>query len=159
MSLHDDFTAALNSLGSFEKSRRAINLQHQQQQIACELEALDKLACSLCRLSVSTATLADAPVEKLRTIGEALAQRLTYLLEAIQPIEVDEDRCVVQLRSCPPHKDQDRTSYYELLVRRGGEVSLCRYAKEPGGTRRELAAQTTREVLLRLVGDLSEAAG
>ena len=159
MSLHDDFASALNSLGTFEDSRRTIDLSHGSQQISCELEALDTLACSLCRLSVATTALADASVEQLRTIGESLTRRLTYLLEAIEPIEVDEDRCVVQLRSCPPHKEQDRTSYYELLVRRGGEVRLCRYAKEPGGVRREIAAQTTREVLLRLAVDLSEAAG
>jgi hypothetical protein len=157
MSLLDKFAAALDGLGSFQNDRRSLKVEDAGQQLTCELEALDTLACSLCRLSVSTSALADAPVEKLRTVGQSLAEQLTYLLEAIQPIEVDSDRCVVQLRSNPPHKAEDQTSYYELLVRRGGEVSLCRFAKEVGEARREIPAQTTREVLLRLAGDLSAA--
>ena len=157
MSLTEKFVAALDGLGTFQNDHRLLSVEEAGQRLTCELESLETLACSLCRLSISTSALADASVEKLREIGESLAKQLTYLLEAIQTIEVDADRCVVQLRSNPPHKAEDQTSYYELLVRRGGEVSLCRFAKEPGQTRREIPAQTTREVLLRLASDLSAA--
>ena len=61
--------------------------------------------------------------------------------------------CVVQLRSNPPQRDDDGRSYYELLVRRGGEIALARYRKENGNARQQIAATVTREVLLRLVGD------
>jgi hypothetical protein len=60
---------------------------------------------------------------------------------------------VAQLRSSPPQRDDDGRSYYELTVRRGGEISLCRYRKEPGAARVQIPATVTREVLLRLVDD------
>ncbi len=80
-------------------------------------------------------------------------------MEPICPIEIDADACVVQLRSNPPQRDDDGRSYYELLVRRGGEIALTRYRKENGGARRPISANVTREVLLRLVGDFCEALG
>ena len=39
------------------------------------------------------------------------------------------------MRSNPPQKDDDGRSYYELLVRRGGEIALVRYRKENGTAR------------------------
>ena len=59
----------------------------------------------------------------------------------------------MQLRSNPPQRDDDGRSYYELMVRRGGEIALSRYRKENCGARFQIAATVTREVLLRLVGD------
>ena len=59
----------------------------------------------------------------------------------------------MQLRSNPPQRDDDGRSYYELIVRRGGEIALTRYRKENGNARQQIAATVTREVLLRLVGD------
>ena len=90
---------------------------------------------------------------ELERIGKALAERLTYLMEPISPIEIDADACVVQLRSNPPQRDDDGRSYYELMVRRGGEIALARYRKENGDARQQIPATVTREVLLRLVGD------
>jgi hypothetical protein len=94
---------------------------------------------------------ADAP--HLERIGKALAERVTYLMEPIAPIEVDAAACVVQLRSNPPQRDDDGRSYYELMVRCGGEIALVRYRKENGDARRQIPATLTREVLSRLVGD------
>jgi hypothetical protein len=64
---------------------------------------------------------------------------------------------VVQLRSDPPQQEPERTSYYELLLSRSGELSVVRYARDAGQTRQPIPAQVTREVLIRLAGDLSEA--
>ena len=101
--------------------------------------------------------MAAAPIDQLKKVADALSKRLTYLLEPISPIEVDADQCVVQLRSNPPQRDDNGTQYYELLVRRGGELSLRRYQKQSGGVRQGVPAQVTREVFLRLIGDFSEA--
>ncbi len=86
-------------------------------------------------------------------MAKSLSERLTYLMEPIRPIEIDADACVAQLRSSPPQRDDDGRSYYELTVRRGGDISLVRYRKEPGTPRQQIAANVTREVLLRLVDD------
>ncbi len=61
---------------------------------------------------------------QLERISKSLSERLTYLMEPITPIELDAAECIVQLRSNPPQRDDDGRSYYELIVRRGGEISL-----------------------------------
>ena len=73
----------------------------------------------------------------------------------------DRSRCRSMRRataSNPPQRDDNGTQYYELLVRKGGELSLRRYQKQPGGVRHATAAHVTRQVFLRLVSDFSDAA-
>jgi len=33
------------------------------------------------------------------------------------------------MRSSPPRREEDKSSYYELIVERAGALSLCRYEK------------------------------
>ena len=81
-------------------------------------------------LRLSTAELAYAETAQLERIGKALAEKLTYLMEPISPIEIDAEGCVVQLRSNPPQRNDDGRSYYELIVRRGGEIALGATARK-----------------------------
>jgi hypothetical protein len=115
--------------------------------LKCELVGLDTLGCAFMALVLETDRLAQATSEKLREISESIAKRVTYLLEPISPIEVDVDHCVVQLRSSPPHRRDDATSYYELTVRRGGQIALRRWTKPVGDVRSTIPAHVTREVL------------
>jgi hypothetical protein len=128
------------------------------QRFSCELTQVDTLACAFTRSELICDALAGAGLDKLRQVSETLSKRLTYLLEPVKPIEVDADRCVVQMRSSPPQQSDNATTYYELLVERGGKLSLSRYQKPPGKPREVLPAHVTREVLLRLIGDFSAAA-
>src|SRR5205085_6536883 len=104
-------------------------------------------------LDLSSAKLADTSIDYLKTISDSLISRLTYLLEPIGIVEADADRCSVQLRSNPPKKGEDETSYYELMVRRGGDITLSRYSKKSGQLRQIVPANVTREVLTRLADD------
>jgi hypothetical protein len=104
-------------------------------------------------LALTTSELSSAGAAELERLGKALSERLTYLMEPIAPIEIDAASCVVQLRSNPPQTDDDGRTYYELIVRRGGEIALARFRKLLGNARRQVPATVTREVLLRLVGD------
>ena len=122
-------------------------------ELTCAFTERNALAASFQALRLTTSELADADVADLERIAKRLAERLTYLMEPISPIEIDAQACVVQLRSQPPQQDDDGRSYYELLVRRGGELALTRYRKENGGPRQQVPATVTREVLARLVGD------
>jgi hypothetical protein len=125
--------------------------------IEADLVAVDAIGCSFQTLALSTEKLSGAELDRLKSISETLTARLTYLLEPIGVIEADVDRCAIQLRSSPPRKDEDATSYYELLVRRGGDISLSRYSKKPGQLRQIVPAHVTREVLERLAEDFVEA--
>ena len=105
------------------------------------------------RSIVTVDKLRTAPLAKLETIAASLAKRLTYLLEPISLLETDAESVSIQMRSNPPQVGDDGRSYYELLVRRGGEVTLRRYHKAAGQPRQVIAAHVTREVLARLADD------
>jgi len=121
--------------------------------IEADLLAVDAIGCSFQTIGLTTTKLADASLDKLKETSEKLTGRLTYLLEPIGIVEADADRCSVQMRSNPPKKGEDETSYYELMVRRGGDITLSRYSKKPGQLRQIVPAHLTREVLARLADD------
>ena len=158
MSLTTELKQALQGLKLASNSPQTLSVSSGGQVLDIELAAIDGLACSFTRLTLSTAKLAGAAADVLKSTAEALSKRLTYLLEPISPIETDSQGCTVQMRSMPPHKEDNVTSYYELLVSRDGRLSLVRYQRSPGNPREPIAAHVTREVLVRLVGDLSAAA-
>lgn len=124
-------------------------------ELTSDLVALDSLACAFGRLTVGSPSLAGASEARLRQLSDTLSKRLNYLLEPIAPVEVDREQSVIQMRSKPPQKDDTGSTYYELLVRRGGDVTLRRYRKSPGQPREIIPAQVTREVFLRLVADFA----
>jgi hypothetical protein len=151
MTLHAKFDQQLAKLGS--GAAATVTVEDAPRRITCEIVERNALAVSFDRLTLATAELASATPADLERIGKALADRLTYLMEPIAPIELDADACIVQLRSSPPQRDDDGRSYYELIARRGGEIALARYRKENGDVRRQIAATVTREVLMRLTAD------
>ncbi|HVU89009.1 MAG TPA: hypothetical protein VHD36_16920 [Pirellulales bacterium] len=134
-----------------------LEIEEAGQTLTCDFAALDSLACAVTSFELSTPALAGQTPQELKRLGEKLSSRLTYLLEPINPIEFDAEQCVVQLRSNPPERDEDRTSYYELVVKRGGSLSLCRFVKKPGSVRETVPMHLTREVFFRLVSDFSAA--
>src|SRR5262245_5055479 len=159
MNLRTQTETALTGVNSFSQGKHSLQAAADQQQLSSELTALDALALAFEHLTLVSGPLASASIDQLKLVADKLAKRLTYLLEPISPIEVDADQCVVQLRSNPPQRDDNGTRYYELLVRRGGELSLRRYQKHPGGVRGTIPAHVTRAVFLRLADDFSAAAG
>lgn len=151
MTIQRQFDQELTSLGSGGAATIAIATSPRT--ITCAVLESNPLAVSFERLRLESSELSAAGTADLERIGKALSERLTYLMEPIAPIEIDSQSCVVQLRSNPPQRDDDGRTYYELLVRRGGEIALVRFRKEDGSARQQVPATVTREVLLRLVGD------
>jgi len=151
MSLTTDFRPQLQALTT--GGPQAIVLDDDGKHLECRLFRADILACELEKLSLQTGALAGATMDELKKISEALTKRVTYLLEPIGPVEYDDQQCTIQMRSKPPQQDDDGSAYYELLVSRGGELTVCRYRKQPGNVRQVIPATLTREVLCRLVED------
>ncbi len=135
---------------------RQMEVAEGSQSLMIEIAAWDGLGCEFDLLTVSDPRLATASVSDLHKLGEQLARRLTYLLEPIHLIEVDAEQGA-QLRSSPPEKTAAAIHYYELCADRRG-LALQRFQSSPGGPRTTIPAQVTRQVLWRLVGDLSQAA-
>lgn len=126
--------------------------------LRANITALDVLACAFDALNVEIDALATADLDRLKEVSDHLAYQLSYLLEAIATIEVDQDSCTVLLRSTPPQKAGGDTTYYELLVKQGGLLSLARYTKVAGDPlRRRVDCAVTREVFGRLCQDMGTA--
>lgn len=151
MTLQMKLEQELAKLGS--SAAVTVTVEDSPRQLICDIVERNPLAVSFNQLRLATSELASAGAADLERIGKALADRLTYLMEPIAPLELDAQECIVQLRSAPPQRDDDGRSYYELIVRGGGEIALTRYRKENGNARRQIPATVTREVLLRLVSD------
>jgi hypothetical protein len=155
MTLKEQLQQALAGMSPFSTGEQTIALAAGPQRLECQLVALGPLGCAFHRLALGSDRVAAMSTGQLQTLAADLASKLTYLLEPISPIETDAHGCVVQMRSNPPQKESDRTSYYELLVSRSGELSLARYTRAAGQQREVIPAEVTREVLARLVGDFS----
>ncbi|QDU54194.1 hypothetical protein [Aeoliella mucimassa] len=137
----------------------ATNLAIQQQgdTLICALAAIDSLGVSIHRLELQSTKLTGRSPERLREVADNLARRVSYLLEAIAPIEIDDQACTIQMRSTPPYRKENATSYYEVLVTAGG-ISLRRFSKSRGTARQPEPFDLTRQVLYRLVDDFVAAA-
>jgi hypothetical protein len=157
MTLRMQLDHELNHIGA--GGTTTVDVTAGNRRLTCDLVERNTLAVAFQALRVATPELAGATSNSLERMAKSLSERLTYLMEPIRPIEIDADACIAQLRSSPPQRDDDGRSYYELTVRRGGEIALTRYRKEPGTPRQQIPANVTREVLLRLADDFEGVLG
>jgi hypothetical protein len=92
--------------------------------------------------------------EDLKSISDRLAKQVTYLLEAIGPVELDADSATILMRSVPPsQEDADKRAYYEVIVR-PKEIGIRRFECTPGQPRKPTSMILSVEVLARLIADL-----
>jgi hypothetical protein len=135
-----------------------LQIDEADDRVVCRVEELDSIGGAMLELRLETPRLASVSTDQLSKLGSELAAKLNYLMEPIAPIEVDADRCTMQLRSRPPRKSEASTSYFEVLVTAGGSIALVRYDKAKGARRERIPMLLTREVMARLVDDFDSAA-
>ena len=154
MSISQQFRAELERLASqgIVEGSATILLSDGGYDLHCAVLDIDSIGCRLERLTLKPENISNTAIERLRKMASELTKRLVYLLEPIAPVEFDREGASVQLRSKPPHKDDDGTQYYELVVNQRG-LQLYRYSKAVGESRRVISSQLTREVLCRLIAD------
>ncbi|MFK7819356.1 MAG: hypothetical protein AB8G99_11610 [Planctomycetaceae bacterium] len=119
--------------------------------------AIDSMSCSFVELRLTVPSLMNAAPDKLKTWGDGLCQRVTYLLENIGPLECDEDAGELLIRSTTPQQLQNGAKYYEVILQANanGSFTLKRYEFEKGTPgRTAVNIQLTHEVLFKLVDDL-----
>lgn len=153
MNLKSEIQSELTTLAAQGGCGR-IGIDDGSGKLTIEVIAIDAIGCSIEQIAYFTKKMASLSMPQLTKLSQELTKKLTYLLEPIGVIETDLDSATIQLRSTPPQKERERTEYYELLVRRGGEITLVRWQKEEGRIRELTPAHFTREVLCRLACDL-----
>ncbi len=125
-------------------------------QVAIAFTAIDSMSCSFAEIRLDVPRLVGADFDRLREWGQALCQRVTYLLENIGPLESDPDAGQILIRSTPPGQNSGQTLFYEILLQSqsNGQFTLRRYESRPGSGRTQVDIQATHEVLTKLINDL-----
>lgn len=125
--------------------------------------AVDRMSCAFESLTLQVPALAGNEVGVLREWADNLSQRVTYLLESIGPIEIDDSGHQVLIRSNPPDVSQGATQFYEVLLsaQANGTFLLKRFRTESGQPGREsvdilLTNQTLRKLVTDLVDTIPE---
>ena len=123
--------------------------------IEADLLAVDAIGCSFQTLGLHDRQAGRVPsLDELKAISETLTSQAHLPAGADRPRR--SRRRSLLACSCAAvrrKKGEDGTSYYELMVRRGGDITLSRYSKKPGQLRQIVPAHVTREVLERLAED------
>jgi hypothetical protein len=123
--------------------------------IEVDFTVVDSLGCAFRELRVSADEFQNGAFDRLQTWAENLCGKVTYLLEHIGPLEADVGAQTVLVRSTPPTRQPEQTTYYEMLVKAPGVLSLRRYSRQAGGAERSACdIQITHEVLVKLVHDI-----
>ena len=156
MSIQSEFEQQLKSADPGSESQSLI-VSELHGVLRVELLALDSIGCSFESIQFESDSLRTRTTEQLRQLADDLAKRVTYLLEPIRTIEVDAKQETVQMRSDKPNRSEEGKSYYEVVAQ-PGVLLLCRFLKPAGEPRRRIPAMVTRETIMRLVGDLVQAA-
>ncbi len=93
--------------------------------------------------------------DRTSDVTEAIARRIDYLAEPLQPLELDRGAGRGQLRT---RRDRVRGhEYYEIEVSGGDRIDVKRYRFDPAsGAREPVSSNHGHGVLRRLVDDLSD---
>lgn len=119
--------------------------------------AADALSCAFESLTLHVPSLVGNEAGALQQWADALSERVTYLLENIGPIEIDQHSNQVLIRSTPPDCNGQTTQFYEVLLsaQTNGTFLLRRFRTESGQSGREsVDIHLTHETLHKLVHDL-----
>lgn len=120
-----------------------------------QADTVDSVGCRL--LEVGVARLSPLPnPAPLPDRAEAVARRVTGLLEPLRLVEVDGSSEVAQLRSAAPAVKGETLAYYEVTLHGHGAAQVARYeSTQSAGKRQQVPFTLTHEAIGKLVRDLS----
>jgi hypothetical protein len=141
--------------GTSERHRLAIPDDASGWTVSLAADRSDELGCLLWEVTLHR-TRPPAAAQTLKSCADAVARRVTGLLEKLQVVEVDPPRGEALLRSDQPLRRKDGLFYYELLLRDTCDATLRRYKVPADGSRREqVTFALTHESLAKLVQDVT----
>jgi hypothetical protein len=115
----------------------------------------DSLSCLVWELALTRTTEPPAGMT-LKSWAEAVAVRVTGLMEPLKVHEVDDTRSEAVLRSEAPAKKGDALAYYEVRLHGRGKAVVRRFkASKAAAGREQVAFALTHEVIAKLAGDVA----
>jgi hypothetical protein len=127
--------------------------------LTLQLDAASPVGVAFTSLRFDDENAAGRSPDQLRAWGDRLTARLTYLMEPLVVLEVDDQAGAAELRSKSPTVRDGVRSYYEARLRREGTLDLRRVAFDAEDrSRRPVPCQLTLEALERLADDLVDTA-
>jgi hypothetical protein len=155
MSLSQRIVAALDARPEVGALPCDLTAEDGGHRLTLRLTACGPVGFAFEALDFATDARADWPPEAVKSWGERLAARATYLMEPLVVLEHDEPGGEVELRSHAPTARGDQRAYYQARLSRRGTLHLSRVAfDEATRRRRPTACQMTREALERLTDDI-----
>jgi len=124
-----------------------------------EFDDVDKIGARLRHLYVENVKpFVDATLDadRLRRQADEIVRRVTYLTEQIELIELDKRNGKAQLRSKLSRRENERASFYEILLDGNYKLTLRRYefSVEASASRRiGVMFEMTHDIFNRLVSD------
>jgi hypothetical protein len=95
--------------------------------------------------------------ERLSAQADAIQKRITFLLESFRLIELDKQNKRAQLRSYPPHSEENNKYYYEIVLDEGVKIHFQRYQYSQDQKRYEkIYSLLTMETFERLINELAK---
>ena len=155
MSLSRKSVAALEARAQAGTLPCALAVEDGAHRLTLQLTAAGPVGLAFEALDFATTARAEWTPETLNAWGDALAARVTYLMEPLVVLEHDAVAGAVALRSETPTARGDQRAYYEVRLDRAGTLRLTRTAfDEPSRRRRPALCQITIESFERLVDDI-----
>jgi hypothetical protein len=109
-----------------------VTLENEGLRVRFRAEAADRVGCAVAGLRVEDLRAPARDADGLRAWADRVAGRVTYLMERIAAIEVDAAGEFALLRSVPPDRRGEARSYYEIVLRSPGALTLTRYRYQGG---------------------------
>jgi hypothetical protein len=156
MTLSRKIADAVDSLPTGGPLPCPVEAEAGRSRIALNLTAQGPVGIAFDNLEYASTERLDLSSDALRSWGDRLAARVTYLMEPLVVLEVDAQAGEAELRSQTPTPRGDRRSFYEVRLRREGSLQMRRIAVNEATRRRQVGScQMTLEVLERLADDLA----
>jgi hypothetical protein len=160
MSLSKKIAAALDENTKAYVLPCTVTIEDSLNRLTLHLSSLDTVGLAFSTMEYANTSRTELSSDALKEWADRLTKRVTYLMEPLKVVEVDDKGGEVQVRSQSPTPRADERGYYEMRLFRQGNLRMERFVFDGGARqRRPTDCRLTREVLERLADDIVASAG
>jgi hypothetical protein len=160
MSLSKKIAAALDENTKAYVLPCTVTIEDSPNRLTLHLSSLDTVGLAFSTMEYANTSRTELSSDALKEWADRLTKRVTYLMEPLKVVEVDDKGGEVQVRSQSPTPRADERGYYEMRLFRQVSLRMERFVFDGGARqRRPTDCRLTREVLERLADDIVASAG